>query len=708
MRGRGSSAFHTRSYLFPLLTLLAAVLISHRAVLFLLTCTFPWDFRGYSLPQAFLTARAIQHGEWPLWNPFIYCGHPFAANIQAALFYPPRIITVCIASITGIHHLPALMEWELVLHVLAAAVFAFWCGRRWELNAEAASLTGILFALGAYFASQAEHIGAVETAAWLPVMAGGLAYCQHGRPLRAFLEIGGALAMATLAGFTPLLLVLYFALAGLTALLVISRILSPRALLVVAGAMVFSWFLSAVILVPGVQLAGLSVGQFRADWRGTGGGIPIAGLPSLVWPNLFHILEPGKYSGRFEITFMYLYSGLIGIVLALVAIFAIRTKLNAVLTVLLVISGVAMMGDSTAIGRQFFLLLPPQIRGPLYPQHWLAVFVLSIALLAGFGLQRFRLRPTLAMGVVIAAAIELIAVSSGRPFNAQSIAAEPGVTAGAFDGNAELLQEVRRASLAAYPPYRIDTYRDSLDWVESAPVTGIPTSGGYDPLALTYYMQTRLAFCRGERWGAYYQVDDPAAPMLSALNVRYLLSRIPIPAGLLADSGFRLARELPGHLLYENPHALPRFYFVPRAEPASSLARAQAWIRKPSWHPADEAIVQAPRGALPEPGGSGSVQVVAYQFNRVELAVDVHSPALLASSEMHYPGWRAFIDGREVPIYLCNGAFRSIVVPGGKHIVRFRFMPSLLIGSGVTSLGAWLLWAILWFFSGLRGHASLS
>jgi hypothetical protein len=686
--------------IYPYFFLLAEVLLFYRTVLFQREWTFPWDFRSYSFPNAFLSVQALRAGEWALWNPYIYCGHPIAANVQAATLYPPRVLTVLAASIAGSEHLLGLMQWELVLHVYAAAVFTYWCGRQWGLSRDAGLIAATVFALGGYFASQAEHIGAIETATWLPLIVGSLASWQRA-PLRSVLVMSGAWSMALLAGFTPLLFDLYLAIAAFGILLVLFRLAAWRVLLTIAGALAFSWLLSAIAMLPAIQLTGLSVGQFRTDWRGTGGGLPAFSLITLLWPNSFHILEPGNYSGHEQITFMYVYCGLVGLALATIACAQVPDKRRWVFLLLFLISGIAMLGDSTPVGKAFFVSLPAQIRGPLYPHHWLAVFVFALAILSGFGLHQLRERPRLAVGIVIAAALELIAVSSSRPFNIESLVAEPGITPRAFDGSEELMARARQVVSAAFPPERIDTYRDSIGWVESAPVTGIPTAGGEDPLALVRFMQVRLSFCSGARWGAYYEVDNPAFHVLDFLNVRCLVSRTPIPKELLDASGIDNLGVVPGHMLYKNPRALSRFFLAPHALPVSSAADALVYIRRSTWRPDSEAAVEAPPGVLPAPGGRGSVRVLAYRMNSVDLSVDSTAPALLASSEVNYPGWRAFIDGHESTIYVCNGAFRSVIVPAGQHLVHFRFMPPAFVAGGIVSIGSWVVWALLWKRRGL-------
>ena len=65
---------------------------------------------------------------------------------------------------------------------------------------------------------------------------------------------------------------------------------------------------------------------------------------------------------------------------------------------------------------------------------------------------------------------------------------------------------------------------------------------------------------------------------------------------------------------------------------------------------------------------------------------DVESgyPVLLDS---YYPGWHAYVDGKEARILAANYAFWAVEVRAGKHRVEFRYRPrSFYAGLGVTCL----------------------
>jgi hypothetical protein len=69
----------------------------------------------------------------------------------------------------------------------------------------------------------------------------------------------------------------------------------------------------------------------------------------------------------------------------------------------------------------------------------------------------------------------------------------------------------------------------------------------------------------------------------------------------------------------------------------------------------------------------------------MEYDVELRRPGVLVVSESHHPGWKAFVDGQETPILVANYAFRGVVLPPGRHTVRFEYRPaSVWLGLAVS------------------------
>jgi hypothetical protein len=612
---------------------------------------------------------------------------PLYANLQAQAFYPPTLLIVLLSNLTGGKYLAYLLEWQVVLHVFMGGVFAYWLMRRLDASVMAALAGATVFQLGAFFATQTQHLGDMDGAAWLPLAWLAVVSLARGFSLRWLAALSAAQAMALLAGFPAMVFVVFVSAFLLAVVLAALRRGSWRLPAFVAMASVWALALGAVQLLPAVELTSLSIAKYRSEFMGTGGGIPIVALASMIIPNHFNVFDLAKFNQPWNITFMYIYSGVSGLALAILAFFEKRSRYKLPFAVMGAISMLWMLGDNTPIGRAVFLSLPRILRSSIYAEPAMAAFVLCMAVLAGLGAQRLCSRRPAWLGalVVVIAAADLILTSSGRPMNAGLLSGDSGFSEEHFEGSAETLSLMRKLTSGSAPASRIDTVDDSMNWAVAARYTGVPSSGGNDPLALLRFMQVRIIFTGGERWGRYYQVANADSKVLALLNTRYLVSRNPF-----ASQSYRQVAELPGRAIYENPAALPRFFLVNTVHRVGNVEQALALMRSPDFDPVSAAAVEGGVDLQASDGSAsvGSVRVAEYRSNRLDL--DVHSPqrAFLVTSEVHYPGWRAFVDGVERPIVMTNGAFRGLPMPAGNHRVEMRFEPSILVWSALISIAA--------------------
>jgi len=256
----------------------------------------------------------------------------------------------------------------------------------------------------------------------------------------------------------------------------------------------------------------------------------------------------------------------------------------------------------------------------------------------------------------------------------------------AIDGEPLALAAMREATRSHFPPYRIDGKNDNT-WASWTLLTGVPSANGIDPLSAERLLTARMRLHGGIPW-ALSTVETVEPKLLSLMNVRYLMTFEPLDEKNLQQSRFTLSRTFPGRYLYENPNVLPRFFFVGSVLPSASKDQSLELLNKDEWDPARMAVVEgidAPRQRL----GDGTAQVVKYANQEVVLQVHANGDGFLSSSELHYPGWEAYLDGARIPIHYSNVAFRGIFIPQGDHQVVYKFRPaSLMLGAIVTLLAA--------------------
>jgi uncharacterized membrane protein YfhO len=69
------------------------------------------------------------------------------------------------------------------------------------------------------------------------------------------------------------------------------------------------------------------------------------------------------------------------------------------------------------------------------------------------------------------------------------------------------------------------------------------------------------------------------------------------------------------------------------------------------------------------------VPLVARSANRVVVEVGLDRPGILVLNEPHFPGWRAWDDGRSVPILRGDVLFRAFALAPGTHRIVLEFAP---------------------------------
>jgi Bacterial membrane protein YfhO len=671
-------------------SLLANVILFFHKPLFSAAYLFPWDFRNVQLPLLSFLADRLHAGHFALWNPYSYCGYPVFANIEACYFQPFVLAATWVAAHTNPERLPQLLEWVVALHIFVAGVSAY----HLFLNLGAARIPAwagaLIFETGGYFASRAEHIGAIMAVAWMPLAWLAVWKLRGHLDRRWLAALAVALGMAVLGGFPQPTLAVFLSTAVLALVLAALRMARWTLLVSTAAACLLGLALSAVIFVPTTQLAEHSVAMYRAGWLGGGGGILPQSFVSLIAPNHYRIFDPG-FSGPGDRSFLYLYCSLAGLALAFYALAFRRARTVALLAVMAVFGAIFALGENEPLWRAVYPLLPVRVRIGIHPEYCYCIFTLGLAGLAALGLDRLRLRNGLKLAIGLAIAGDLYVAGSGRPMNLAALRDEPGVTRNAFGGSRDTLETMRRLSFTATPPGRVDNLEGATaDWAVQAPLTRVPSANGVSPLALENIIQLRLFLHDGQPWGWYYPVDHLDSPVLDLLNVRYLTASGDGAERVAADNRFRLAALLPGQEIFENRTVLPRFFLVHNTLLVKSLAEARAAISG-GFAFSKTAIVDTPVVLAPA-ASPEKVRTVSYEPDALEVEATATAAGMLVLSENNYPGWRAWVDGRETPIYSADIAFRGVILPVGTHRIRMEFHPVILYWSlGLSTATAILL-----------------
>jgi hypothetical protein len=150
--------------------------------------------------------------------------------------------------------------------------------------------------------------------------------------------------------------------------------------------------------------------------------------------------------------------------------------------------------------------------------------------------------------------------------------------------------------------------------------------------------------------------------------------------------------------VYENLRAMPRAWLVPEVVSAKSeeILNSIKSSKLPDgrlFNPSQVALVKnALKFKAPNLDASATAKVVNLSDTQVEVTTNSSSPAFLVLSDVYYPGWKATVDGKNVHLFQTDYVLRGVLVPSGKHVVKFDFKPlSFHVGLGISAASLTLL-----------------
>lgn len=224
-----------------------------------------------------------------------------------------------------------------------------------------------------------------------------------------------------------------------------------------------------------------------------------------------------------------------------------------------------------------------------------------------------------------------------------------------------------------------------------------PAAGGMANLLWDLHsMDGALALALGRRAAISQMLDDeahgrnsapPGARLMDMLGVRWVVFDDPHLAG---DAYRDFWHETSDSVwIMENPAARPRFQLFAGCRSVSSLDAALSTV----------GALQAPTlivekrdaadpctsGADPSAPTNAHFQLLKAKSTRYHLTISAAAPVWLFLADANYPGWNAYLDGTEVPIYSAEVLGKAVAVPAGDHDLWIRFQSrSFELGASIT------------------------
>lgn len=698
-------------------------------------------------PFTFHLLRSLGSFKLPLWNPYMFGGMPFLADIQTQVFYPVNWILVPFFA-PDQSRVFWLVELKCVLHVLLGAVSFYLLMRDRGLSAWSGIVSALTFAFGGFMVSHVIHLTIVSTFAWFPlVLLFFLRVLRTGAPGAA--AAGAvALGMANLAGHPQMSLHIVYALLLLFVLFLAANWQRERSLilrrhiplfvLLIAG----GFALSAVVYIPAWRLSGYTVRELLTYAESAEVSFPPAGAITLFVPKFFgSVTGAGTDSVRYwggPMAHFYwetcLYLGITPLLLATCGILAGRDRLRWAFVALAGVAILLALGRHTPLYRLAFEFLPGLDRFRI-PARFVGLFGTAVAFLAGLGAEamtgpdhkrsalRFPLRllfVPLVLGVVFWALLAAGSLNRLMPIfglqEAHSNALRQTGVAVALLAIATLLLWLRLrrrenpsgvARISA-PLLVLLTFVDLYLFGHGFAAGRVAPERFYPRSALVSQLQARKA-------AGPFRVNARHESQMLLQRNEGLLWELELLEGYtplrLADVAafdiplqrrndlFNVAYRIDvdsarGRLrMIDNPTALPRAWLTDTCIVVSDRQAILELLTDSAFDYRRVAILEKEPSPRPESRSGtvfgGSVRIVERTADHMKLEAECAVSSLLMLSEVFYPEWRALVDGQRTEILRADFCLRCIALPAGRHVVTIDYdRRQVILGLVVSILTA--------------------
>jgi hypothetical protein len=121
------------------------------------------DIGRYYYPSRFFVVESLHQGNFPFWNPYIFCGYPSFASLQQATLYPLSLLYCLFPFFQG-------FNWFFLAHFLIAGTGLYLLLRRLSLGRLASLCGSICFAFSGYLVSMLNLLTTLSAVVWIPFL----------------------------------------------------------------------------------------------------------------------------------------------------------------------------------------------------------------------------------------------------------------------------------------------------------------------------------------------------------------------------------------------------------------------------------------------------------------------------------------------------------------------------------------------------------
>jgi len=657
-----------------------------------------WDANTYVYPRLIFNSDCIRDGFWPLWNPYMFGGCPWFSDLSSYLYHPTNLLIILLTGYTY-----ELFQLQYILIYFLGGFFMYLCLQGLSVSLIGSLIGAISFLSCGFFVGGATITIGLKTIIMYPLL---FLYFNKItiKPRFVYVCIGAiVLAVTIMVGYPTMVInfLLFLILFTGIKLFIIQRNLKFKfksgILIYLILLFIIASFLSAVVLIPALanyplinRAEGLNV-----DYVSRNSLNPFFFLSS-VFPFLGPFLGPGY---RLNIIYRNCGIGLVGILFAAYYFIFTTTGFKWLILSLFLLALVFAFGMNTPVYPVLFRHLYI-FRITSYPEFdYRAIFLFFLSLAGGLGAGHFLASLKTERTKVLVSSLTVLVIGSllffyswiHFKFDIKNLLAQNYFWLINFSLFIVLVA-IKLPRILLYGGLIALCIFDASYW----------TKTNFETVAVATH---------GSRWSKKIKKEEARLKEVDIVKTYKRKNQFPSRQGstksmfwkYFSDSGHnstrlksfqRIMHSSARGILSEDFRIMP-IYDIKILESEEDVIdeinkdidlHGIALISKEEIN--DVNLLDSLRSLSPPESNQGSYKgnIKYFSPNRIKYDIFLEKPALIFFNEIYYPGWILEENGKNIPLFRINSAFRGAYLEVGHHDLVMSFSPlSFKIGLMISS-----------------------
>lgn len=693
--------------------------------------SFFWeDFVEYVYPVQSYAAREFSHGNIPFWNPHIFSGMPFLADLQVGFFYPINRIVGLFIDSSG--NLPvAALQMGIILHFLISQISMYFFARNLKISKEASVFASITYAFSMLMVCHVIHPMMLYHLAWLPLILRFVFVSINETKIESAFAAGLIFGLTMLSGHPQTTLYEGLFIGFISLYLIISKLVDKSSSLtskVIAIAtplitVALALGIFSIQFLPTRELGTLSQRNEVTIEKASEGSLNFNQVYTAFAPNLFGQTSGNqdvettyymKTDNSVQVRFYWETSFYFGIIAMFLSVFYIVSNYNKRSVWLWL--GLAVFGFLYALGSNSFLLNIffdlPYFGTFRNPGRIMFFAIFSFSILAAYGIdsifqsrenKNFNKNLMISSGIILFFLVLILTGmaqnSLGTPEELSHVVTDNGRNSLIFLilsivliflANRKIVNSLTLGLALSLLTF-IDLYSAGVDFNQS------PT----DPKEF-YTMDPQLKNLMVPKssidsyrvnmrmYRPSYMAMRRNQGMIDGINLiegynPLVLSKV-MPPLQSKDELFNLY-NVKYEIKIDSLSGQPRFYerntrfglaYVVNKYTVIPEDKIGEELKSSKYNLAKEVVLEENPGINlnADSNLNAKVEVIENKANSIKLKVSSNQDGILVFSEIWYPAWKAYNNGVETKIFRANYCFRSIKVSKGDNMIEMKYESS--------------------------------